>query len=130
MDKEKLDNELHGYINMSLEDYQRYYETIVDTLPHHIKEMNMYYCKVTDYKIVGNDLVIELDNSDGVTLVTKVIFKNYDVIKQECDLINARWLDNWVFVLEDGYLFGSLFETVDGAGKIDFYVKATDVEFV
>jgi hypothetical protein len=127
MDNQNIYNEL---INMPLEDYQRYYETIADILPHHIKEMNMYYCKITDYKSIGNDLVIGLDNSEGVTIINKVIFRNYELIKQECSLMNARWLDNWVFILEDGYLFGSLFEDADGIEKIDFYVKATDVEFV
>jgi len=129
MDKVKSQNKFDELINMPLEDYQRYYETVVDRLPYHIKEMNMYYCKVCDYKMVGFDLVIELDSSEGVTMATKVIFKDCDVIKQDYDLINARWLDNWVFILDDGYLFGSTVELVDGEGKIDFYVKATDVLF-
>ena len=127
MDKRHEFDEL---INMPLEDYQRYYETIVSELPEHIKEMNMHDCQVIDFKSVDNDLVIYIDNSAGFTLATKVIFKNCNVVKLECDLIKAWWLDNWVFILEDRYLFGTTVELVDRTEYIDFYVKATDVQFV
>ncbi len=128
-----MENQINLYselMSMPLEDYQRYYETIVEALPHHIKEMNMYFARIIDYGIANNDLVFYIDGSEGMVCCTYLIFKNSEIVNNKCDIRNLRWLDNWVFVLDGGYLFGNTFENVDTNEKIDFYVKATDVEFI
>ena len=82
-------------------------------------------CRIVSCRKKGADLVLTLDNSGGFTNISQIKFKDCMVIKQDKPLHNAVWLYDEIYKTDTGYEFHVLLEK---GGRIDFIVRATDIE--
>ena len=76
-----------------LNEFKKEYEkSILDKECAFLEDFFFHDCIIISSHVIGKDLVLTLDNSDGYTRINQIIFKNCSILKQDAQLKGARWL--------------------------------------
>lgn len=87
---------------------------------------NFHDCKVISCRKKGKDVILTLDNSGGFITISRIIFKNCSILKQDKPLHGAWWLYDEIYKTNGGYEIHVLLQKNE---LIDFIVIVTDVEY-
>lgn len=93
--------------------------------PAFADNLDFHDCKVVSCRKNGKSTILSLDNSGGFTTISKIIFKDCSILKQDAPLHGAWWLYEEIYKAEYGYEIHVLLKR---AKLIDFIITATDVE--
>ena len=75
-------------------------------------------------------MIITLDTTNNCLVdIKQIIFKNYDIIKEENNICQSVWLYNEVYIKDNGYEIHILLENIKGK-LIDFIVGTDDVIYM
>lgn len=69
-----------------------------------------------------------LDNNSGFTDIEKVVFKNYNIIKQNSILENSWWLYDEIYKVNDKYELQVLLQNKN-RDFIEIIILAENIEF-
>lgn len=117
---EKAMKEYKRYNNNNLRKYENTF----------IKDFDFHDCKIKSCEKQEKDLIITLDTTNNCLVdIKQIIFKNYDIIKEEDNICQSVWLYNEVYIKDNGYEIHILLENIKGK-LIDFIVGTDDVIYM
>ena len=117
---EKAMKEYKRYNNNNLRKYENTF----------IKDFDFHDCKIKSCEKQEKDLIITLDTTNNCLVdIKQIIFKNYDIIKEEDNICQSVWLYNEVYIKDNGYEIHILLENIKGK-LIDFIVGTEDVIYM
>lgn len=130
----EVKNDITKYCKMNEEkvqkaeyDYQEHFKKHFESdVPTFVSELCLHDCDVLSCRKDGNDIVMIVDNSYGITKINKIRMKNCDVIKQDAPLHGACCL------YEEVYKSGERYEVhflLQKNKLIDYIVLVDDMEF-
>lgn len=106
--------------------YDKEYKKIENRLPKDIKEkLCLHDCKITDVIKQKDKLIIELDCSQGIGEIQRIIFNDYTILEEEKDFINGWWLYEEIYIDDEQY---ELHMLIDKKGLGYFTVRARKIE--
>ncbi len=80
-------------VESAMNEYWKEYNRCFDgVLPAFADDFNFHDCKVVSCRKNGKSTILSLDNSGGFTTISKIIFKNCSILKQDAPLHGAWWL--------------------------------------
>lgn len=97
-----------------------------ENLPEFTNE-SLHDCGITALEKDGSDIILRLDNSDGYTDCTAIVFKNAEIIEQDGEIIGAWWLYDEIYNADNGFEIHAL---LSGDDLIYFTVKCEKTEFL
>lgn len=116
------------FVESTLKEYDKYYKENVDKFLPSIKELDMHDCHVVSTCIEDKDFIINLNNSGGFTNIAKIVFKDYNIFKQEDNINEAWWLYDEIYFKENKYELQILLDKV-GTGLIELNIEFSDLVF-
>ena len=117
---EKAMKEYKRYNNNNLRKYENTF----------IRNFDFHDCKIKSCEKQEKDLIITLDTTNNCLVdIKQIIFKNYDIIKEENNICQSVWLYNEVYIKDNGYEIHILLENIKGK-LIDFIVGTDDVIYM
>lgn len=106
--------------------YDKEYKKIENKLPKDIKEkLCLHDCTITDVIKQKDKLIIELDCSQGIGEIQRIIFNDYTILEEEKDFINGWWLYEEIYIDDEQY---ELHMLIDKKGLGCFTVRARKIE--
>lgn len=122
----KYQVELRKDIDDAYENYKKEIKNQFQKTKLKFLKEDFHDCIIVNFDNNKNDCILQLDNTDTYTLITKIIFKNFQVIKQDYELKNNRWMYNEIYKINHEYEIHILLNCKDGLN--DFIIKCSDVE--
>lgn len=118
-------------------EYDKSYNQIKGKLPQKLRDRFILNdCVVTDSKVEGNDLILNLDSRGGLDdkVITGARFKNYEIIERERELENLWWLFDELYIADGKYELHVLFNSNDDDDEYDrcygLIVRADDIDII
>ena len=124
---EKYCNENEKIANKTMKSYEKYFETIQDKLPQKILEDYEFHdCEIISIDKVKDDIVFTLDNSGGFTDISKIIYRNGEILENNLEE-NSYWVYDEIYILDDGYEFHI---GISSGEEYDYItLRCSDVDF-
>lgn len=115
-------------IDNTLRDYYEYFNEASKSFDIGIvRNMHFHDCRVTGMQHDEESLTLFIDNVCGYTDINQIIFNGYKIIKQDESLLNAWWLYDEVYKVDERYEIHVLLDR--GQSLIDFIVSAELILF-
>ena len=113
-------------VNQAFKKYEEYYKKTFSNEEDKIFEDNLHDSYVFDY--IENNNNLELNLNSIYSDISKIIFEDYKVIKQDGNIENAYWLYNEIYKTDNGY---ELHILLDVNGKlISVIISFSKVRFI
>lgn len=117
-------------VEKAMKEYKRYNNNLRKYENTFIKDFDFHDCKIKSCEKQEKDLIITLDTTNNCLVdIKQIIFKNYDIIKEEDNICQSVWLYNEVYIKDNGYEIHILLENIKGK-LIDFIVGTDDVIYM
>ncbi|MGL5695195.1 MAG: DUF4085 family protein [Peptostreptococcaceae bacterium] len=127
IEKYCLENE--EKINHVMDEYCKHFEKIENDIAQKIIEnYELHDCQILKIYKEGNDIIFDLDSSGGFRDISKIIYRDGEVLENNLDE-ESYWLYDEIYRLDNGYEFHIGGCTSDNS-KYDYItIKARDVDF-
>lgn len=117
---------IEKYVEKKIDDYNEdLQKQFKDKIPDFANEY-FHDCFLKKATKKNKDFIIELDNVGSFTLVTSIIFKDFEIVKQESNLKKTRWLYEEVYKLNNQYEYHILLD--NGKSLEDLIIKCSSIE--
>lgn len=117
-------------VEKAMKEYKRYNNNLRKYENTFIRNFDFHDCKIKSCEKQEKDLIITLDTTNNCLVdIKQIIFKNYDIIKEEDNICQSVWLYNEVYIKDNGYEIHILLENIKGK-LIDFIVGTDDVIYM
>ena len=117
-------------VEKTMKEYKRYNNNLRKYENTFIRNFDFHDCKIKSCEKQEKDLIITLDTTNNCLVdIKQIIFKNYDIIKEENNICQSVWLYNEVYIKDNGYEIHILLENIKGK-LIDFIVGTDDVIYM
>ena len=110
-------------MNRVLNEYRRAQQR--ENIPSNILEIfNFHDCQVTDFLVVGNNIVMKFDTSGGFSDYNKIVFVSSEIIKQDGQIINGIWLYEELYRVDNDYEIHML---ITGDKLSELTIRCSDI---
>ena len=117
---------IEKYTKKKIQDYNEHLtKQFKDKIPDFAKEY-FHDCFIKKATKKNNDFIIKLNNKKGLTQVTSIVFKDFEIVKQESNLKDRIWLYEEVYKLNNQYEYHVLLR--NGESLEDFIIKCSNIE--